>query len=164
MQMLPYNRSMKRSGRYQTPDTTGTVSVVILRSGDDFVGLQVDEVMGEQEIVIKQLTGPVPKPLGISGVTVQGDGRVMVIADVLELVDLSLDRVERSSGPRDKVVHLRAAKWRAAIEAAPVLELAKAVEDRTERDALRAEQELLELHVLDEVRIHARDVGCPAAL
>jgi chemotaxis protein histidine kinase CheA/CheY-like chemotaxis protein len=96
VQMLPYNRSMKRSGRYQTPDVTGTVSVVILRSGDDFVGLQVDEVMGEQEIVIKQLTGPVPKPLGISGVTVQGDGRVMVIADVLELVDLSLDRVERS--------------------------------------------------------------------
>ena len=96
VQMLPYNRSMKRSGRYQTPDTMGTVSVVILRSGDDFVGLQVDEVMGEQEIVIKQLTGPVPKPLGISGVTVQGDGRVMVIADVLELVDLSLDRVERS--------------------------------------------------------------------
>jgi chemotaxis protein histidine kinase CheA/CheY-like chemotaxis protein len=95
-QMLPYNRSMKRGGRYQNPDITEQVSVVILRSGDDFVGLQVDEVMGEQEIVIKQLTGPVPKPLGISGVTVQGDGRVMVIADVLELVDLSLDRVERS--------------------------------------------------------------------
>jgi chemotaxis protein histidine kinase CheA/ActR/RegA family two-component response regulator len=95
-QMLPYNRAMKRSGRYQNPDSTGKFSVVILRSGDDFVGLQVDEVIGEQEIVIKQLTGPVPKPLGISGVTVQGDGRVMVIADVLELVDLSLDRVERS--------------------------------------------------------------------
>jgi chemotaxis protein histidine kinase CheA/ActR/RegA family two-component response regulator len=95
-QMLPYNRAMKRSGRYQNPDNTGKFSVVILRSGDDFVGLQVDEVIGEQEIVIKQLTGPVPKPLGISGVTVQGDGRVMVIADVLELVDLSLDRVERS--------------------------------------------------------------------
>jgi chemotaxis protein histidine kinase CheA/ActR/RegA family two-component response regulator len=95
-QMLPYNRAMKRSGRYQNPDSPGKFSVVILRSGDDFVGLQVDEVIGEQEIVIKQLTGPVPKPLGISGVTVQGDGRVMVIADVLELVDLSLDRVERS--------------------------------------------------------------------
>jgi chemotaxis protein histidine kinase CheA/ActR/RegA family two-component response regulator len=95
-QMLPYNRAMKRSGRYQNPDTTGNISIVILRSGDDFVGLQVDEVMGEQEIVIKQLAGPVPKPLGLSGVTVQGDGRVMVIADVLELVDLALDRVERS--------------------------------------------------------------------
>jgi CheY-like chemotaxis protein len=67
---------------------------VILRSGDDLIGLQVDEVLGEQEIVIKQLGGPVPKPIGISGVTVQGDGRVMSIADVLELVELSLDRLE----------------------------------------------------------------------
>jgi chemotaxis protein histidine kinase CheA/ActR/RegA family two-component response regulator len=107
-QMLPYNRAMKRSGRYQNPDSAGKFSVVILRSGDDFVGLQVDEVIGEQEIVIKQLTGPVPKPLGISGVTVQGDGRVMVIADVLELVDLSLDRVERSH-------HF----WQGLVEAAP---------------------------------------------
>jgi chemotaxis protein histidine kinase CheA/ActR/RegA family two-component response regulator len=95
-QLLTYNRTLKRSGRYANPDSAGKVAVVILRSGDDFVGLQVDEVMGEQEIVIKQLSGPVPKPLGISGVTVQGDGRVMAIADVLELVDLSLDRVERN--------------------------------------------------------------------
>ncbi|WP_404787913.1 response regulator [Altericista sp. CCNU0014] len=95
-QLLTYNRTLKRSGRYSNPDSAGKVAVVILRSGDDFIGLQVDEVMGEQEIVIKQLSGPVPKPLGISGVTVQGDGRVMAIADVLELVDLSLDRVERN--------------------------------------------------------------------
>ncbi len=95
-QLLTYNRTLKRSGRYANPDSAGKIAVVILRSGDDFVGLQVDEVMGEQEIVIKQLSGPVPKPLGISGVTVQGDGRVMAIADVLELVDLSLDRVERN--------------------------------------------------------------------
>lgn len=95
-ELLTYNRTLKRSGRYSNPDSASKVAVVILRSGDDFVGLQVDEVMGEQEIVIKQLSGPVPKPLGISGVTVQGDGRVMAIADVLELVDLSLDRVERN--------------------------------------------------------------------
>lgn len=95
-QLLTYNRTIKRSGRYHNPDSLGKIAIVILRSGDDFVGLQVDEVTGEQEIVIKQLSGPVPKPIGISGVTVQGDGRVMAIADVLELVDLSLDRVERN--------------------------------------------------------------------
>lgn len=92
--LLPYNRTAKRGGRYHHPSGTDKVSVVILRSGDDFIALQVDEVLGEQEIVIKQLMGPVPKPVGISGVTVQGDGRVMPIADVLELVELSLDRME----------------------------------------------------------------------
>ncbi len=93
VQLLSYNRTIKRGGNYLSP-TDNRVSVVILRSGDDLIGLQVDEVLGEQEIVIKQLAGPVPKPLGISGVTVQGDGSVMPIADVLELIDLSLDRLE----------------------------------------------------------------------
>ncbi len=93
VQLLSYNRTLKRGGNYLSP-TGDKVSVIILRSGDDFIGLQVDEVLGEQEIVIKQLAGPVPKPLGISGVTVQGDGMVMPIADVLELVELSLDRLE----------------------------------------------------------------------
>jgi chemotaxis protein histidine kinase CheA/ActR/RegA family two-component response regulator len=94
VELLPYNRTAKRGGRYHNPSGAEKVSVVILRSGDDFIALQVDEVLGEQEIVIKQLMGPVPKPVGISGVTVQGDGRVMPIADVLELVELSLDRME----------------------------------------------------------------------
>jgi chemosensory pili system protein ChpA (sensor histidine kinase/response regulator) len=59
------------------------------------MALQVDQVLGEQEIVIKQLEGPVPKPLGIAGATVLGDGRIMPIADVLELIDLSLGRIRR---------------------------------------------------------------------
>jgi chemosensory pili system protein ChpA (sensor histidine kinase/response regulator) len=91
-QLLTYNRTLKRGGYQGT--RPNHLSVVILRSGDDLIGLQVDEVLGEQEIVIKQLSGPAPKPVGISGVTVQGDGRVMSIADVLELVELSLDRLE----------------------------------------------------------------------
>jgi chemotaxis protein histidine kinase CheA/ActR/RegA family two-component response regulator len=93
VQLLAYNRTLKRGGNYLSP-TGDQISVIILRNGDDLIGVQVDEVLGEQEIVIKQLAGPVPKPLGISGVTVQGDGLVMPIADVLELVELSLDRLE----------------------------------------------------------------------
>lgn len=92
--LLPFNRLLKRSSRYQSVQSPDQISVVLLRSGDDVVAVQIDEVVGEQEIVIKQLSGPVPKPLGIAGVTVQGDGRIMPIADVLELVELSLDRME----------------------------------------------------------------------
>jgi hypothetical protein len=44
----------------------------VLRSASTFVGLQVDQVIGEQEIVIKQIEGPVPKPTGIAGATVLG--------------------------------------------------------------------------------------------
>lgn len=94
-ELLPYRRQISRSNVYGgASHEEDVISIVILRSGDDLIALQVDQVIGEQEIVIKQLSGPVPKPTGIAGVTVQGDGRAMAIADILELVDLSLDRLE----------------------------------------------------------------------
>jgi chemosensory pili system protein ChpA (sensor histidine kinase/response regulator) len=95
--LLSYNRLVKRSQVYSGQEhNRNQVSFVILRSADDLVAIQVEEVLGEQEIVIKQLGGPVPKPMGIAGVTVLGDGRIMPIVDVLELIDLSLDRLELS--------------------------------------------------------------------
>ncbi|WP_460194061.1 hybrid sensor histidine kinase/response regulator [Thermosynechococcus sp. FA-CM-4201] len=94
--LLKYSRNISRSNVYggSTQDD-GMVSIVVLRSGDDLVAMEVDQVIGEQEIVIKQLSGPVPKPVGVAGVTVQGDGRAMAIADVLEIIDLSLGRMDR---------------------------------------------------------------------
>lgn len=92
--LLPYQRQLSRGNIYAGSQDDNVISVVVLRSADDLIALQVDQVLGEEEIVIKQLSGPVPKPVGIAGVTVQGDGRVMPIADVLELIDLSLGRLE----------------------------------------------------------------------
>jgi CheY-like chemotaxis protein len=60
------------------------------------VAIEVDRVLGEQEIVIKPLQGPAPKPLGIAGATVLGDGRIIPIADVLELVDLASGKLEKN--------------------------------------------------------------------
>jgi len=74
------------------------VYIVVLRSGGSYLAVQVDQVDGEREIVIKQLEGPVPKPPGIAGATVLGDGRIMPIADVLELIDLSIGRTRRDMG------------------------------------------------------------------
>jgi len=33
------------------------ISIVVLRSAGTFIGIQVDQVLGEQEIVIKQFEG-----------------------------------------------------------------------------------------------------------
>lgn len=97
--LLAYSRRFKRNTSYSTSNTKddGMASVVILRSADDLVAIEVEQVLAEQEIVIKQLAGPVPKPMGIAGVTVLGDGGIMAIADVMELVDLCLDRLEVNS-------------------------------------------------------------------
>jgi chemosensory pili system protein ChpA (sensor histidine kinase/response regulator) len=97
--LLKYNRSLGRGSVYGGNQEDDIVSVVVLRSNaGSYLALQVDQVLGEQEIVIKQLEGPVPKPLGIAGATVLGDGRIMPIADVLELIDLSMGRIRREAG------------------------------------------------------------------
>lgn len=64
------------------------VATVILRGGDSYVAVGVDAFIEEQEIVIKQLKGPVDKPQGLAGVTVLGNGQVMPIADVGELIGM----------------------------------------------------------------------------
>jgi chemosensory pili system protein ChpA (sensor histidine kinase/response regulator) len=97
-ELLQFNRSLGRGRVYGGSQDEDMVSIVVLRSANTFIGIQVDRVLGEQEIVIKQIEGPVPKPMGIAGATVLGDGRVMPIGDVLELIDIAQGRVRREAG------------------------------------------------------------------
>ena len=56
--------------------------VVVVGIGDRQVGLCVDALLGEQEVVIKSmgaLLGDIP---GLSGATILGDGKVALIVDV----------------------------------------------------------------------------------
>ncbi len=94
-ELLLYNRTIGRGRVFGGAADEDIISIVILRSGGQYLALQVDQVLGEQEIVIKQLEGPIPKPTGVAGATVLGDGRIMPIADVLELIDLSMGRSRR---------------------------------------------------------------------
>ncbi|HEY9627599.1 MAG TPA: response regulator [Coleofasciculaceae cyanobacterium] len=96
--LLGYNRILGRGSVYGGNQEDDIVSIVVLRSAGNYLALQVDQVLGEQEIVIKQLEGPIPKPVGVAGATVLGDGRIMPIADVLELIDLSEGRIRREAG------------------------------------------------------------------
>jgi len=60
--------------------------VVVTGAGDRQVGLCVDALVGEQEVVIKSvgaLLGDIP---GLSGATILGDGRVALIVDIAKAV------------------------------------------------------------------------------
>lgn len=59
--------------------------VVILRSGSLPVGLKVDRLIGEQEIVIKSMGSIIGDVPGISGASILGDGRVALIVDPASL-------------------------------------------------------------------------------
>lgn len=60
--------------------------VVVVKKGDKMAGLVVDELIGQQEIVIKSLGKYISKCKIISGATVLGDGEVALILDANALI------------------------------------------------------------------------------
>ncbi len=60
--------------------------VVIVKKGDSQAGLVVDELMGQQEIVIKSLGKYINCSKIISGATILGDGEVALILDANALI------------------------------------------------------------------------------
>ena len=60
--------------------------VVVVKKGDKLAGLVVDELIGQQEIVIKSLGKYISKCKIISGATVLGDGEVALILDANALL------------------------------------------------------------------------------
>lgn len=55
--------------------------VIIVKKGDSLAGVVVDELMGQQEIVIKSLGKYINSDRMISGATILGDGEVALILD-----------------------------------------------------------------------------------
>ncbi len=94
--LLAYSRHLSRSGIYGKQEND-ELCIIILRNDTNYLALQVDQFLGEYEIVIKQLEGPIPQPAGVAGATVLGDGRVMAIANVLELFDIASGRLRPST-------------------------------------------------------------------
>ena len=62
------------------------LTVVIVKKGDSYAGLVVDNLMGQQEIVIKSLGKVIENNKLISGATILGDGEVALIIDVNTLI------------------------------------------------------------------------------
>ena len=62
------------------------LTVVIVKKGDSQAGLVVDNLMGQQEIVIKALGNYINNNKIISGATILGDGEVALILDVNTLM------------------------------------------------------------------------------
>ncbi|MFC4727301.1 chemotaxis protein CheA [Coralloluteibacterium thermophilus] len=56
--------------------------VVVVESDGRRLALQVDELIGQQQIVVKNLESNYRKVHGVSGATILGDGRVALIVDV----------------------------------------------------------------------------------
>ncbi len=61
-------------------------TVIIVKKGDKQAGLVVDELIGQQEVVIKSMGKYIKVPKMISGATILGDGEVALILDTNALI------------------------------------------------------------------------------
>ena len=69
--------------------------VVVVEAGRKKIGLVVDELLGQQQVVVKSLEKNLHKVEGLMGATILGDGRVAPIIDVTALAELNLFSVAR---------------------------------------------------------------------
>ncbi|MEH6543650.1 MAG: chemotaxis protein CheA [Porticoccaceae bacterium] len=67
--------------------------LVIVDVDGQLIGLNIDDVLGQQQVVVKSLEKNFREVPGVSGATILGDGSVALIVDVPALVQLSLTHV-----------------------------------------------------------------------
>lgn len=84
---LKYLGELLDSG--QQPKLTGQtlpLPVILVRSAEHAVAVQVDSLAGSREIVVKSLGAQFAAVHAVSGATILGDGRVVVIVDLLATI------------------------------------------------------------------------------
>jgi two-component system, chemotaxis family, sensor histidine kinase and response regulator PixL len=73
----------------ETPENQPAIdvpTVFMVKQGSQTIGLQVDRSWGEQEVAIRQVEGGLPLPAGFNNCTILGDGRVVPLVNVAELL------------------------------------------------------------------------------
>ena len=72
---------------FEVPDAKEKEYVVVVRVGERNIAIAVEDLYGEEEIVIKPLGELLKDIPGIAGATITGDGKVVLIIDVNSLVN-----------------------------------------------------------------------------
>jgi two-component system chemotaxis sensor kinase CheA len=92
----------------QTRDLEQGLVVVVAGEGRQ-AGLFVDELLGQQQVVIKSLEANFMRVPGLAGATILGDGTVALILDVPELIALAQARLGASSSGAGEPARVAAA-------------------------------------------------------
>lgn len=78
-------------------EKTDKTTLVILGDAGRQIGLAVDHVLGEEDVVIKSISENYQNVPGLAGASILGDGRVALILDVIALVEMASGRHSVSS-------------------------------------------------------------------
>jgi two-component system chemotaxis sensor kinase CheA len=82
------NKIFKVPGAISNPNK---VLVVLVEVARQKLGIVVDDLLGQQQVVIKNLEENADHVDGVSGATILGDGNVSLILDVAQILKMGLD-------------------------------------------------------------------------
>ncbi|MEH2414807.1 hybrid sensor histidine kinase/response regulator [Nostoc sp.] len=83
---LEFNCLRYDSPELETPPAINANSVLVVKGNNQPVAIQIDRCWGEREVAIRQVEGNIPLPEGFSNCTILGDGRVVPLVNVNELL------------------------------------------------------------------------------
>jgi two-component system chemotaxis sensor kinase CheA len=83
---LPLIELAASLGDFKAADPAGDLEVVVVQAGGQVGGLHVDRLGERLEIMLKPVTGLLGGASGIAGTTLLGDGRVLIVLDLAELL------------------------------------------------------------------------------
>ena len=78
--------------------------MVVVEAAHKKIGLVVDELLGQQQVVVKSLERHLRKVDGLMGATILGDGCVAPIVDVACLAGMDLYALD-AGGPSATCIH-----------------------------------------------------------
>jgi two-component system chemotaxis sensor kinase CheA len=96
--LLQLRRYLGLASRAET-DAAARSLIVVVEAGHKKIGLVVDELLGQQQVVVKSLERHLRKIDGLMGATILGDGCVAPIVDVACLANMNFYALE--AGFRD---------------------------------------------------------------
>ncbi|HEY9034896.1 MAG TPA: Hpt domain-containing protein, partial [Pseudomonadales bacterium] len=89
---LRYMGTLLHRAGAKIEEQTMPLPVILIRSSDYAMAVQVDRLLGSREIVVKSLGPQFGMVEGVSGATVLGDGSVVIILDMLALIRSDVSR------------------------------------------------------------------------
>ncbi|MCL1472271.1 hybrid sensor histidine kinase/response regulator [Argonema antarcticum] len=101
--MVPVYNMADLLGYTSHSQVSGYSPLLLLRQNQELLGLEVDQILGEQELVIRPLGKAIAPPSYVYGGSTLADGRLTLIIDGTALVDRLFDKlVQQESGKRER--------------------------------------------------------------
>lgn len=76
----------------KSQNDTGRITILILKHGTEKCGLVVDGIYRQEEIVVKALPEYLSSSSVVSGASILGDGRAILILDMSKIIDASMTK------------------------------------------------------------------------